>query len=112
MGSLKDKVIRWVAKSFLLKWADGKKTEIMRIVQGVNMLMLALLWICQYGADFIAALPGGVGELLPAVAFCPTVDFLNAKWVELGAVLAHAGLEFGIQDANAKERLKELPAKK
>lgn len=112
LTKLKDKLIRSVAKNFLLKWADGKKTEIMRVVQALNMVLLGLVWCCEYGPEFVASLPMGIGELIPGLKFCPAVDMLNDKWVELSVLLAHFGLEFGIQDAKAKKRLGETPGAK
>lgn len=91
---LKDKIIRKLAASFLLKKLDGRKTEIMRIVQAVNMLLVALVLACP-------SLPA-----INGMEACGLVGMINAKWIMLGTVLGHLGLELGIQDANAKDREK------
>lgn len=93
--NIKDAIIRKIATSFLLKYVDGYKTEIMRIVHAVNIALLALVTVCQT----IPTLP-----TISGVAACGVVVMLNAKWIMLGTVLSHFGLEFGIQDANAKKR--------
>lgn len=95
MLSIKDWVIRKIATSFLLKWADGHKTEIMRVVQAVNLLLLA-------AAQFCPMIPDISGQNI-----CSLVGLIQAKWITLGVLLGHLGLEFGIQDANAKARLSE-----
>lgn len=88
----KDFLIRKLATSFILKWADGHKTDIMRVVQAINVALVAAFQFC----DYIPAI-GGLNA-------CVLVGTLNAKWVLLGVVLGHIGLEFGIQDGKAKER--------
>lgn len=93
--NLKDSVIRGIATTFLFKWLDNYKTEIARAVQAVNMILTGMFLLCVM--------------VPPTFGFdaCMVVDFLNLQWVLLGNVLGHLGLEFGIQDRKAKERLKE-----
>ncbi len=93
--SIQDAIVRKIATSFLLRWADGYKTEIMAVVHGVNLALLYLVAAC-------AAYPLPLPQL---VAVCGVVGLLNAKWVLLGTFLSKLGLVFGIADANAKSRL-------
>ncbi len=100
MFGLKDYLVRKLATSFLLKWVDGHKTTIFRVVQAVNSSLVALFVLCPH-------LPAVNGELACAVA-----DQLNAQWMALSVVVGQLGLEFGIQDAKAKARLAEkVPGK-
>lgn len=90
--NLKDALIRKLATSFLLRWADGKKTEIMRVVQAINMLLLALISFCE------------PLKQLSGYEICEIANQLNASYVQFGVFLGHVGLELGIQDAKAKDR--------
>ena len=92
MQSVKDYIIRKIATSFLLKWTDGKKTEIMRAVQAFNMLLLACAQFCSLIPD------------IKGINMCALVGQVQGQWLALGVLLGHLGLEFGIQDANAKDR--------
>lgn len=93
ISDLKDKLIRKLATSFLLKWADGRKSEIARIVQAVNMLIAALY----------LALP--VLDSQFGSALSHNLDFINEKWLLALAFLGHLGIELGITDAKIKEKL-------
>lgn len=93
MGKLKDYIIRKIAMSFLFRWADGHKTEIFRVVQTVNSILITLYLVCPH----VPAVSGMDG--------CAVVDILNAKWLALSVALGQLGLEFGIQDAKAKSRM-------
>jgi hypothetical protein len=90
---LKDKLIRKLATSFLLKWADGKKVEITRAVQAINMIIAALYLLAP-------TVDGYLGSHLSQ-----HLDFINDKWLLALSALSHFGLEFGLQDKAAKARL-------
>jgi hypothetical protein len=90
---LKDSFIRRIATSFIFRFLDNKKTEVARVVQAVNMILTGCYLLCGF-------FPASVG-----FDACAVVDVVNLKWVLLGSFVGHLGLEFGIQDANAKERL-------
>lgn len=90
---LKDRFIRSIATSFLLRSLDGKKTEIARIVQAVNMLIAALY----------LALP--VLDAQFGFQLSQNLDFINDKWLLALQFLTHLGLEVGLQDKAAKARL-------
>lgn len=93
MFGLKDKLIRRLARSFALKYLDGYKTDIMRAVALVNDFLIISYLACPYLPE------------ISGVLACAKVDELNAKWLALGVLLSRLGLEFGIQDAKAKQRL-------
>lgn len=86
LTQLKDYLIRKVARVYVIRLLDGKKTIIMRLLQGLTMTVAALV------------------ELFPGSAIAAEI---NTQWLLLVALLNHVGLEFAIQDANAKERLGE-----
>jgi hypothetical protein len=81
---LKNSIIRRVARSYLLKHIDGYKKEIGRILLGCQMIVLALAQIFPDGA-IAQELAGYVNEV-----------FLIVAWL---------GLEFGIQDEEAKDEI-------
>jgi hypothetical protein len=93
ISDIRDKLVRKVATSFLLRFCDGHKTEIARIVQAVNMLIAALY----------LALP--VLDAKFGSALSQNLDFINDKWLLALNALTHLGLEFGLADAKAKEKL-------
>ena len=75
----KDKVIRYIATLVVLSAFEGKKKEIMRILQGVNLIVL------------------GVAGLKPEWA-----PLLYQNWDWLLALAGHVGLEFAIEDEEIK----------
>lgn len=87
-----DSLVRKLAKSFLLKWVDGYKTKIMRVVQTVNSILVSAYLACPTIPDFMGK------------TACGYVDELNTKWLALALLLGQLGLEFGIADAKAKQR--------
>lgn len=78
---LKNSLIRRLAKSWLLKRIDGKKKEIGRILLGAQMVILAVVqvWPDSQAGQYLAS-------------------FLHEALI----VAAWLGLEFGIQDEEAK----------
>ena len=90
---LKDKFIRKIATSLLLKYLDGYKTDIARLVQAVNMIIAAL-----YLSMPILDQHFGTG-------FAQNLDFVNEKWLLALQFITHLGLEVGIQDKKAKNKL-------
>lgn len=85
-----DKLVRRIAKSYLLKYIDGYKTTIFSVVQAVNSILVALYMACP-------ALPAFKG-----MEACAVVDVLNGQWLALSVILGQLGLQFGIIDAKAK----------
>lgn len=96
ISDIKDKAIRAIAKSFLLKWVDGYKTQIFRVVQIINAALLFALLNCSL-------IPGTI--LIGGLQACAVANLLNAKWIALSTILGQFGLEFGIADQKAKAKL-------
>lgn len=92
LTAIKDFIVRRIAKSFLLKFIDGYKTPIMRVVQGISMVITGLI-LAATGVD------EGTGS-----AIVPFLDGLNEKWVLVLNFLASLGLEFALSDRDAKAR--------
>jgi len=76
---LKDKAIRFLSNLVILSAFDGKKKEIMRILQGINLVVL------------------GLAGLNPEWATA-----LDEHWRWLLALGGHIGLEFAIEDEEVK----------
>lgn len=92
LTAIKDFIVRRIARSVLLKFADGYKTQIMRVVQGISMVITGLI-LAATGVD------EGTGSSL-----VPYVDSLNEKWILALNFLASLGLEFALSDRDAKAR--------
>ena len=92
LTAIKDFLVRKVARSFILKFVDGHKTNLMRVVQGISMLITGLT-LAVTGVD------GSAGTEL-----VPYVDKLNANWILALNFLAQFGLEFALSDKDAKAR--------
>lgn len=92
---LVDNIVRRIARSFLLKYVDGYKTQIFRVVQAVNSVLVGAYLLCPHIPE------------INGVLACSYVDQLNAQWLALSVFLGQLGLEFGIVDARIKARLKE-----
>lgn len=79
LTGLKDKAVRFVSNLVILSIFDGKKKEIMRILQGLNMVVIGL--------------SGLNPDWAPA---------LYENWAWLLALGGHIGLEFAIEDEEVK----------
>ena len=84
LTDIKDWSIRKVATFFILKYIDGYKTNIMRILQGVTLIIFAL------------------AQLFPEVSVI--VD-ISTQWFAILALINQFGLEFSIADADIKRKL-------
>ena len=89
---IKDFLVRKVAKSFLLRFLDGHKTNIMRVVQGISMVLTG------------AILAGTGVDAETGSAIVPALDQVNHNWVLLLNFLTQFGLEFALSDKDAKTR--------
>jgi hypothetical protein len=71
---------------------DGHKSEIMRVVQGLNMLMTGLFLLAptvdQYARSHLSQ----------------RLDGIQAQWLLVMNWLGSLGLEFGLQHAAIKEK--------
>lgn len=76
---IKDKIVRYIATLRFLSAFEGKKKEIMRILQGINLIVL------------------GVAGINPEWA-----PILYEKWSWLVVLAGHLGLEFAIEDEAIK----------
>lgn len=88
-----DRLVRRAAKSFLLKFLDGKKTYIFRAVQAVNSILVFLYLACPSIPD------------INGVTGCGMVDIINGHWLAISTLLGQVGLEFGIMDAKVKAKM-------
>lgn len=89
---LVDNIVRRIARSFLLKYVDGYKTQIFRVVQAVNLVLVGAYLLCPHIPE------------INGLAACSYVDQLNAQWLALSVLLGQVGLEFGIVDAKIKAK--------
>lgn len=87
-----DNLVRRLARGWLLKYIDGYKTKIFRVVQVVNSILVGAYLLCPILPEIHGALA------------CSYVDTVNAKWLALSVLLGQIGLEFGIVDAKIKAK--------
>jgi len=80
---IKDKIVRSVAKVWVISYFDGYKKELGRVFLAVQMILLAII------ATF------------PDLAVTYGIDNLESQWLLLAAWL---GLEFGIEDEEIKRK--------
>ena len=80
---IKDKIVRSVAKVWVISYFDGYKKELSRVFLAVQMILLAII------ATF------------PDLAVTYGIDNLESQWLLLAAWL---GLEFGIEDEEIKRK--------
>lgn len=92
LSGLLEKAVRRVARSWLLKYVDGYKTQIMRVVQAIQAILVAAYLACPH----IPAMNG--------MAACEIVDVVNAQWLAFTVLLGQLGLEFSIVDAKIKAK--------
>jgi len=94
ISDLKDKLVRKLSASFLLRFADGYKTQIARVVQGINLVAT--------GAYLLAP----IIDQYAGTKLAPLTEGLNAQLALLTSWLAGQGFyELGKADAVAKVRL-------
>lgn len=85
--AIKDWLIRKVAQTYAIRILDGRKKEIMRIVQGLLMVL------------------GGVSALLPDSELGQLVATnLDQASTWILVILGHLGLEFAIEDEEIKRK--------
>jgi len=89
---LKDNIVRRIARSLLLRFLDGKKTIISRILNGIAMVFAGL---------FMAV--GAIDEET-GTGLANWLQGVNVYWVMFLQFLAQLGLEFGLSDRDAKDR--------
>lgn len=83
LGGVKEWTVRKVATFMFLKYLDGYKTDIMRILQGLTLIIFAL------------------SNLFPEVA---AIVYVEQNWQIILVLLNQFGLEVSIQHAEIKRK--------
>lgn len=94
MKFIYEELIRLIAagKFSPLRFLDGHKTTIFRIVQLINAVLVYLFMYCPY-------IPEWHGYIA-----CDVTEIINGHWIALSTILGQIGLEIGIQDAKIKAK--------
>ncbi len=87
---LKYSIVRRIATSIFLKWADGYKTPIFKVLKGISMAITGLI-LAGSGIDESGVVQVG-----------PYLEVINLKWALLLNFLAEIGLDFAKTDREAK----------
>lgn len=87
-GNFRDWTVQKIASTFLLKYIDGYKTDITRLIQAITTIIIVLsTWFPD---------------------FAPLI-VLNDQWYALLLLLSNLGLEFSIQHKKIKAEKALLP---